>query len=208
MRVYDYHPATGEFLPAQSDDGGYDAPISPRQKGEYLQPKNSTTAKPPIAGAHQIQVYNGETWDLKDDWRGVAAWKNANGEKLAITEIGIMPDCAYTEIEPPFEMRNPTYDDGAWREKTDLEVYDEAHAADPVACVEQYSALRRAERDNQIRIEQDMIDRHENEVADGDQPTETAATISKRRKRIKALRAVPDQPTFPRSVVWPPASTN
>ena len=208
MRVYDYHPATGEFLPAQSDDGGYNAPESPREKGGSLQPKNSTTAKPPVAGLHQIQVYNGETWDLKDDWRSVAAWKTANGEKLAITEIGVLPDCAYTEIEPPNELQNPTFDAGAWRDKTDLEIYDDAYAADPIACVAQYAARRRAERDNQIRAEQDMIDRHENEVADGDTPTEAAATISKRRKRIKALRAVPDQPTFPRSVVWPPASTN
>lgn len=204
MRVWIYDEITGELMPSLESDKGQDAPISPREPGQYMTMKNSTTTRAPEYGKHEIPVYDGTTWSIKKDFRDLKAWYKKTGEKVIITEIGIEPDDAYVEIEP-IGIANPIYEENAaaWREKTDLEVYDYLYAKSPETTVSQYSAMRRAERDRQIRAEQDMIDRHQNEVAENDSPTENAGIISKRRKRIKALRAVPEQATFPRSVVWP-----
>jgi hypothetical protein len=204
MRIWIFDSITGELIPSSETDKGQEAPESPREKGKFLEIKYSTTTRAPEYGEHEIPVFDGTTWDVKKDFRDIKAWYKKSGEKVTISEIGIEPDSEYVEIEPE-GIANPIWDFTAtsWREKTELEVYDEAYAKDPEKTVSQYASLRRAERDRQIRAEQDMIDRHANEVAEGETPTESNETISKRRKRIKALRDVPDQATFPRIVVWP-----
>lgn len=194
------------MIPTSESDKGQDAPESPREKGKYLEIKYSTTTRAPEYSENEIPVFDGTTWTVKKDFRDLQAWYKKSGEKVSISEIGIEPEGDYVETESE-GIANPKWDDAtaAWRAKTELELYDESYAKDPEATVMQYALMRRAERDRQIRAEQDMIDRHENEVAEGETPTETNGAISKRRKRIKALRDVPEQATFPRSVTWPDA---
>ena len=204
MRIWIFDSKTGELIPSSEDDKGQNAPESPREKGKYLEIKYSTTTRAPEYGENEIPIFDGTTWTVKKDYRDLKAWYTKSGEKVSISEIGIDPNGDYVEVAPE-GIANPVWDDvtKAWREKTELEIYDEEFAKSPAETVTRYAAIRRAERDRQIRAEQDMIDRHENEVAEGDVPTEAAATISKRRKRIKALRDVPAQATFPRTVTWP-----
>lgn len=204
MRIWFFDSITGELIPSSDDDKGEDAPISPREPGKFLEIKYSTTTRAPEYNEHEIPVFDGTNWTVKKDFRDLQAWYKKSGEKVLISEIGIEPDGDYVETEPQ-GIANPVWDDAAkaWREKTELELYDESYAKDPEATVENYASMRRAERDRQIRAEQDMIDRHENEAAEGEALTESNDTISKRRKRIKALRDVPNQTTFPRTVTWP-----
>jgi hypothetical protein len=204
LRIWFFDSNTGELIPTSDADKGSEALESPREPGKFLKIKYSTTTRAPEYGENEIPVFDGTTWIVKKDFRDLQAWYKNSGEKVSTSEIGIEPEGDYVEIEPE-GVANPKWDDAtaAWREKTELELYDESYEKNPESTVLQYASMRRAERDRQIREEQDMIDRHENEVADGDDPTETNATISKRRKRIKALRDVPDQASFPRTVIWP-----
>lgn len=202
-----FHHATGELIPSLENDLGYEAIESPRERGKFIESKYSTNQPPPEYGINEIPVFDGSSWTIKPDYRNLRAWYKTDGKKVIVEDIGFEPDGEYSEIEP-IGLTHPVWDTESWREKTELEIYDEVYEQDPVGCIEFYARVRRDERDKQIRSEQDMLDRYANEVAEGDTPTESASVISKRRKRIKALRAVPEQSTFPRSVIWPPMITN
>ena len=204
MRIWFFDSITGELIPTSDADKGSEALESPREPGKFLEIKYSTTTRAPEYGKNEIPVFDGTTWTVKKDFRDLKAWYKKSGLQVTISEIGIETDGEYVEIEPE-GIVNPIWDSTAssWREKTEIEAYDEEYAKDREVTISRYSDKRRFERDRLIRVAQDRIDRYRNESEAGDETTETRATLLKLFAYIKELRAVPDQATFPRSVVWP-----
>ena len=54
--IYNYHPATGEFVGASYADE------SPLEPGVFLIPANSTEMKPPAPRAGFARIFDGEKW--------------------------------------------------------------------------------------------------------------------------------------------------
>ncbi|MDR0996993.1 MAG: hypothetical protein LBL69_04935 [Zoogloeaceae bacterium] len=94
--IYAYSAQTGEFT------GRAKASPSPLEPGKYLVPAFATTIAPPDAGDHQVAVFDGG-WVLREDWRGLARYKIADGSRIEVSKIGSLADVApeTTELEPP-----------------------------------------------------------------------------------------------------------
>ena len=95
---------------------------------------------------------------------------------------------AYNDIQTPEEGLVPM---------TETEV--EAHLH-PQPTVEQLAATARAERGRLIESVRWRIERHNDELALGIEPTETLEPLL---QYTQALRDVPQQAGFPGSVEWP-----
>jgi len=94
MIIYNYNPSTGEYI------GTGEARESPREPGVFLIPANAVTVVPPTAGINEVAVWNGEEWEVKSDFRGKIYYDKTTKEKHEITEIGIIPDVNWTDVEP------------------------------------------------------------------------------------------------------------
>lgn len=81
MKIYNFHPETGEYL------GESEADKSPLEKDVWLVPANATEKKPPTAGENEIPVFSEEGWSLTHDFRGVKYW-NDSGEEFTVFRIG------------------------------------------------------------------------------------------------------------------------
>jgi hypothetical protein len=64
MKNYHYHPELKYFI------GESFAMESPREPGVYLLPAHATKVQPPECGLREIQIFNGESWDIIEDKRG------------------------------------------------------------------------------------------------------------------------------------------
>lgn len=56
MKIYHYHPRTGEYL------GVGEADESPLEKGKYLIPANATTEEPPALNKGEVAKRKDNTW--------------------------------------------------------------------------------------------------------------------------------------------------
>ncbi len=65
MKIYNYHPQYKYYLNCD------DADESPLEPGVYHIPAHSTVIEPPECGESEIQVFNGISWDVLDDYRGI-----------------------------------------------------------------------------------------------------------------------------------------
>lgn len=65
MIIYNYDEDSKEFLFTSR------AQKNPKREGEYIFPKNSTTIIPPETEEHKVAVFNGEFWNISDDFRGL-----------------------------------------------------------------------------------------------------------------------------------------
>lgn len=126
MRIWMYSDKTGELLPSKDSDYGYDAVESPREQGQFIKVKNSTTLEPPEFDVNEIPVYANDEWIVLSDFRKLDAWDVRNGNKIHINEIGVEPEVEYTE-DAPGCFQNPIYDNGSWREKTEKEIFSELY---------------------------------------------------------------------------------
>jgi len=84
MKVYSYHPTTGEYM------GETVASPSPLEPGKYLHPANTTEVEPPGADECEAAVWNGENWHVVDDFRGRKGY--INGIETVIKTLGPLPD--------------------------------------------------------------------------------------------------------------------
>ncbi len=116
MKIYNYHPTTGEFR------GASEADKSPLEKGVYLIPAHATAIEPPPRGNNQVPVFTAGAWVLRPDFRGRAYYDTATGECHEISSIGEEPDPTWTDQVPG---ENTIWDGAAWapdlpaiREKT------------------------------------------------------------------------------------------
>jgi len=65
MKEYNYHPEYKYFLEAT------DAHVSPREPGKYLISANATTIEPPEQKEGFVLIFDGESWNLVKDNRGM-----------------------------------------------------------------------------------------------------------------------------------------
>lgn len=112
MQTYRFHPKTKEFLYAEE---AYLDPLETETQGKevYLLPAYSTFTVPLILKKNTACVWNGNEWELVEDYRGKTVWKSYN-ESMEITELGAIPDGYSLERpEPPppsKEEQNKVYE--------------------------------------------------------------------------------------------------
>ena len=116
MKIYHYHPFTGEYL------GEADADESPLEKGVYLIPAYATDIAPQMAGKNKTPVFSEGKWAVRDDFRGSVFYDTATGERHELSAIGEAPDPSWTNKTPG---ENTVWDGNSWvqdisalREKT------------------------------------------------------------------------------------------
>ena len=110
MKIYSYSKVNGEYT------GEHDAQPSPLEPGKYLISANATVEQPPIAGQHEVAIFETSGWVLKEDHRGRARWKTATAEPIQITEIGPLP--AETTDLSPEAVPFPVWTGSAWETDT------------------------------------------------------------------------------------------
>ena len=94
MEIYNYHPATGEFL------GSATADKSPLEPGVFLIPAYATTVAPPTPSKNQIPIFLGGKWVMHNDYRGKTYYETDTGERHDIINIGESPNPSWTEKVP------------------------------------------------------------------------------------------------------------
>ncbi|MFG1487654.1 hypothetical protein ABMA58_00220 [Oceanospirillum sp. HFRX-1_2] len=96
LTVYSYHMETLEYT------GPVEADPDPMAPGEYLVPAQATRVEPPATGEHQVAVFVGDDWEIRDDYRGTEYWL-ADRSQHQIKIIGEVPpeDALYEEPPEP-----------------------------------------------------------------------------------------------------------
>jgi len=94
MKIYHYHPGTGEYV------GNGTADESPLEPGVFLIPANATADVPPTPGTNKAAVYTGGVWGLTPDHRGMVYWL-ADGTEHSITALGEVPPVGALTAKPP-----------------------------------------------------------------------------------------------------------
>lgn len=90
--IYTYNLETGEYI----EKAEY--VFSPLEEGQ-LPPDGETLEEPPSVEEKQVAIWNNK-WEIKDDCRGEKYWDKTTKEEIMITEIGIVKDDNWTELEP------------------------------------------------------------------------------------------------------------
>lgn len=65
MKIYNYDPDYKYFYFESEADP------SPLEPGVFLIPAHSTDIKPPTCESNKIQIFNGTSWDIVEDARGI-----------------------------------------------------------------------------------------------------------------------------------------
>lgn len=88
------------------------ARMSPKEPDVPLIPRNTTTKKPPSAGAGQAAVFADGAWALQEDHRGETVYSTDDGSEFKIQEIGPVP-AGYTDQPRPSDWH--VWQNGAWQ---------------------------------------------------------------------------------------------
>ena len=64
MKIYNYHQDHKTYL------GSSNADESPLEPGAFIIPAHATTAQPPKCDNNQIQIFNGSSWEIKENCCG------------------------------------------------------------------------------------------------------------------------------------------
>jgi hypothetical protein len=65
MKIYNYHPDYKYFYSESEADE------SPLEPGAFLISAHATDIKPPTCESNEIQIFNGTSWDIIEDKRGI-----------------------------------------------------------------------------------------------------------------------------------------
>lgn len=93
MKIYHYHPITGEFM------GQGLADPDPMTLGKYLIPAHATTVSPPQPAAGFALVFAGGSWSHVADRRG-EVWFDEDGAAVTIDSLGNPADDGLSSVEP------------------------------------------------------------------------------------------------------------
>jgi len=118
MKIYDYHPETGEVL----NPAGREARLSPKDAAEgrevYLIPAQATTEAPPETGPNEAAVFDPATgqWSITPDWRGTVHYDPDGGAARLVTKLGVVPEIT---TPPPAGLYRPQWNGETWTEGED-----------------------------------------------------------------------------------------
>lgn len=196
MEIFNYHPATGEFLGVGLAD---DSPLDP---GNPIVPGYATPTAVPESVAGRVAVYRNENggvpqnwqdgaWTFVPDYRAVPLFRTADGSSFELgAEYGGLGDL------PPFltdEPRpSPAYD---W-------IVDEwvlNHEKE----TQQLTAAALATRANLLAEADALVAPLMDGFVLGELTEEDEARLKALSQYRKALRAVTAQAGFPRDINWP-----
>lgn len=93
MKIYNYHPVTGEYLSATVADE------SPLEEGILLIPAFATDVSPPQTRPLFASVFANGKWIEVADHRG-EVWFDALRNQHDITDLGVIPDPAWVTTLP------------------------------------------------------------------------------------------------------------
>ena len=99
MKEYNYHPEYKYFL------GATDAHISPKEPGKYLISAHATTIEPPQQKEGFVLIFDGESWNLVRDNRGLYYCKDTLAEKFIEDPCCNPDDLNLTAENPPHGER-------------------------------------------------------------------------------------------------------
>lgn len=101
MKIYNYHPNTGEYLSQNKAD------LNPMQPDNWLIPAYSTADVPPETGENEAAVFSDGVWSTVPDYRGTEYWVAYGEDVQQITKLGeTVPEGAFlAEPEKPFEIK-------------------------------------------------------------------------------------------------------
>lgn len=96
MKIYNYHPHTGEYL------GPSTADPDPLVPNNWLIPAAATTVIPPELGNQEVAVFDGTNWSVVPDRRGRKFWL-PNGDEVTISDLHqeIPADASFDPPTPP-----------------------------------------------------------------------------------------------------------
>ena len=113
-QVYNYNKNTGEYT------GEMEARLDPMEtevQGEdiYLLPADATFIEPPVAGANEMQYFDGETWSVVADFRGTVHY-DEDGNASTIAELDELVPAGNTLEAPTEDLKQPYWNGSAWEE--------------------------------------------------------------------------------------------
>lgn len=91
---YNYNSTTGEYI------GTDTACAYPREPENYVPPANATFVVPPHIETGKTAVWNGTTWELKDDHRGEVWYSTVDQTKHEIKELTESIAADWTQTAP------------------------------------------------------------------------------------------------------------
>lgn len=95
MRIYDINPTDCTVI----DPAGREGPLDP-MRGTPRVPAGATPIAPPDTGENEAARWNGEAWEVVQDWLGHVYWL-ADGSRHEITELGVEPPADALDEAPP-----------------------------------------------------------------------------------------------------------
>jgi len=93
MKIYHYHPEYKIYL------GSSDADPSPLEPGVFLIPAYATELEPPEYSEGKVSVFDGTSWDIVDDYRGIY-YNIPTGQEIQHQDPLVSPENA-TKQQPP-----------------------------------------------------------------------------------------------------------
>jgi hypothetical protein len=99
MKIWNYHPITGELL------GVGVADPNPIEEGQWLVPAHATTVAPPAPQAGFAETFIGSSWSTVADHRGETWWPTTQQYNdmpgVVVDFLGDPAARALTNVEPP-----------------------------------------------------------------------------------------------------------
>lgn len=95
---------TGEYA---GTDLAYPSPLEP---GVWLTPPSSTETAPPNVPQNKAAVWQGDEWELVDDFRNRMIYKKSDASKAHLLDIGPVP-YGYTVDAPADNLIAPQWDE-------------------------------------------------------------------------------------------------
>lgn len=93
MKIYNYHPEYKYYF------GPSDADESPLEPGVFLIPAHATDIEPPECNLGEVQVFDGNSWNIVKDYSGVY-YEIPSGNQIENLNPIAPPDSA-TKEKPP-----------------------------------------------------------------------------------------------------------
>jgi hypothetical protein len=106
MKIYNYHPDYKYFYCESEADE------SPLEPGAFLIPAHATDIEPPTCETNEIQVFNGESWDIIEDQRG--SYYSIETQQVIVNDNPLeAPENSTKEVPPEVtEGYKLTWNDG------------------------------------------------------------------------------------------------